>query len=81
MNRLFDEFGFWDFRRGSTFPTFSYGEVVDTSKFDIVNGEKVPRKDYKKKLIEDADQRLKELDDSYTKRKEEILAERKRLMG
>ena len=46
---------------------FSQYNVVDTSKYDIVNGEAVERKDYKKKRLEAERDSLKMLVGIYEK--------------
>jgi hypothetical protein len=61
--------------------SWTRGEVIDTTKFDVINGEKVPRKDYKEKLLRQKEEELKALEDYYEKRKSELREERKRLAG
>ena len=58
-----------------------WGRTVDVEKYDIINGELVPRKDYKDSLLKQKEEELKELDDYYERRKKEIADERKRLTG
>lgn len=60
---------------------FTFGELVDTRRYDIINGERVPRKDYQDSLLKQKDKELKELEDYYEKRKKEIADERKALTG
>jgi hypothetical protein len=66
--------GFWN-------TNFTFGELVDTRKYDIISGEKVPRKDYQARLVEQKDRELKELEEYYNKRKKEIEGEKKALSG
>ena len=60
--------------------------IVDTEKYDIINGEPVERKDYKKKLLEAELKSLNSYVEVYekallekAKRKEEIEAELKKI--
>jgi len=60
--------------------------IVDTEKYDIINGEAVERKDYKKKLLESELESINSLVKTYkmalidkAKRKEEIEQELKKL--
>jgi hypothetical protein len=55
-------------------------EIIDFEKFDVINGEKVPRKDYRDRLLEENKKKLKELDETYEKRKKEIASEREKLL-
>ena len=52
------------------------GRWVDPDRYDIV-----PKESYKKELLQKNEDRLKELDDYYEKRKREIKEERDRLLG
>ena len=60
--------------------------IVDTEKYDIINGEPIERKDYKKKLLEAELKSLNSYVEVYekallekAKRKEEIEAELKKI--
>jgi hypothetical protein len=77
MIRRFWEYMWWE---GPWRTSWTFGEIVDTSKFDIINGEKVPRKDYRKRLLEEKDQELKQLEEYYEKRKNEIAIKKKALL-
>ena len=48
-------------------------------KYNVINGEIVPREDYKKNLLKEKDEELKKLDDYYERRRREITEERDRL--
>ena len=70
-------------------PSISFSNqynIVDTEKYDIINGEAVERKDYKKKLLEAELESLNSYVEVYekallekAKRKEEIEAELKKI--
>ena len=68
-------------------PSVSWSRrIVDTNKYDIINGELVERKDYKKKLLESELESINSLVKTYemklldkAKRKEEIEKELKDL--
>jgi hypothetical protein len=52
------------------------GRWVDDSRFDIV-----PKESYKQELVRQNEDRLKELEEYYEKKKREIKEERDRLLG
>jgi len=52
------------------------GQFVDLDKYDIV-----PKESYKQSLLKQKEEELKELEDYYERRKNEIADERKRLTG
>jgi hypothetical protein len=52
--------GFWN-------TNFTFGELVDTRKYDIINGEKVPRKDLKDRHLKAIDEKIKELEEEKKK--------------
>lgn len=77
IRRLWDD----DWFGGVWRTDWTFGEIVDTNKFDIINGEKVPRKDYYQRLAEQKDKELKELESTYEKRRKEIEEEKQRLLS
>lgn len=50
------------------------GQWVDLDKYEVT-----PKKEYAEKLAKEKDKELEELDDWYEKRKQKLLADRKRL--
>jgi len=52
------------------------GTWVDDSRYDII-----PKESYKQELVHQNEDRLKELEDYYEKRKKELKEERERLVG
>lgn len=76
---------FWESFWNTTSVSWSR-RIVDTNKYDIINGELVERKDYKKKLLESELESINSLVKTYemkliekAKRKEEIEKELKDL--
>ena len=61
--------------------SWTFGDVVDTRRWDIINGKKVPRADYRESLLKQKDKELKELDSYYENRKKEIEQEKQQLLG
>jgi hypothetical protein len=59
-------------------PTWA-SRTVDTDKYNIINGEVVPREDYKESLLRQKEEELKALDDYYARRKKEIDEDKKRI--
>jgi hypothetical protein len=56
-------------------------QTVDTDKYNVINGEIVPREDFKESLLRQKDEELKALDDYYARRKKEIDEDKKRIEG